>query len=670
MASTRKHETSERLRLRAVVEEAKNLGTYPGINWEDSKWDLRHSENPLAHRKRHSANLYFTARRQTKSDPHIPYEQPYADFAKALVRTRASDRGLSYAGQTHTMIALRYLYDALQLAGKPDPTKLKRKQFKAAIADARERSYGWTLFHVGKSLQQISEWIDEREITRVRLNFKNPIPNPDRGDGLDPASQSRGMLKMPSATALKALADISNNPLDDNERIILRIIDLLVIGGFRIGEALRLPLNCWIETPAFDSSGDVRTDPMTGVAVMRYGIRYWPEKGGDPYVKWLSDITAPLARRAINDLTRLCSEARAAAKILQENPSRVPLPVGFQPNELIDLIQVASILDLRTAQAARTLLVDCLGLKPAATNKATGRYAFLFRVADIEKGLLKRRQEIVIVRRLGGKVQMLSESLCVMFQNQFHARKQPFKFLPEIVGVTQINDALGNKAPLESVFSRRGLKEPDGSVMRIRTHAFRHWLNTLMSRGGLSDVELARWSGRRNIDQNAAYKHGTVEQRVAWAHEMIKERQLRGPVADTYHAIDDPVEKEAFLSVFVNVALFTPYGVCVHDYALDPCPYHLNCLAGCSEYLRTKGDPEEQKNLAAVHNFHLVQLRRATNATQEGAVGASNYAAHCNRIIEGAKTALAVDGMDLPSGQLIKVFSNGKRPELTRLSNI
>ena len=132
-------------------------------------------------------------------------------------------------------------------------------------------------------------------------------------------------------------------------------------------------------------------------------------------------------------------------------------------------------------------------------------------------------------------------------QNQFHASKRPFKFLPEIIGVTQINDALGNKAPLESVFSRRGLTEPDGSVMRIRTHAFRDWLNTLMSRGGLSDVNWPRWSGRRNIDQNAAYKHGTVEQRVAWAHEMIKEGQLRGSVADTYHAIDDPVEKEAFL---------------------------------------------------------------------------------------------------------------------------
>lgn len=660
MAKERKSDTAEQLRLRAVVEDAKNLGTYPDINWEDSSWNLHKSENRLAHRKRHSAILYFTARRETKSDPHIPYKQPYADFAKAVVRTRASDRGITYTGQTHTMIALRYLYDALQNTEKFDPTKLTRKHFKAAIADARERTHGWTLYHVGKSLQQISEWVDEREITCVRLNFKNPIPNLGRGDGLDPESQKRGLLKMPSKMALEALADISNNPLDNNERVILRIIDLLAIGGFRIGEVLRLPLNCWVETPALDNNGSVRTDPRTGAVIIRCGIRYWPEKGGDPYIKWLSDIATPLARRAIDDLTRLCRKARSAAKILEDYPDRVPLPVRLHPNELINLKQVARIVGVRSVQMARYLLITSLGLKPATTSSGRGFPAFLFRVSDIERGFLKRRQEIVIIRRPSGKLQMLSESLCVMFQNQFHANKKPFKFLPEIIGVTQINDALGNKAPLESVFSRRGLTEPDGSVMRIRTHAFRHWLNTLMSRGGLSDVELARWSGRRNIDQNAAYKHGTVEQRVTWAHEMIKEGQLRGSVADTYHAIDDPVEKEAFLGTFVNVALFTPYGVCVHDYAIDPCPYHLNCLAGCPKYLRTKGDQEEQNNIAAVSNFHLVQLRRATNAEQEGITEAGNYVAHCNRIIEGAKAALAVDGIDAPDGQLIKVFPSGK----------
>jgi hypothetical protein len=558
------------------------------------------------------------------------------------------------------MIALRYLYEALQLTGKADPTTLNRKHFKVAVENARTRAKGWTVYHVGKSLEQVSAWMDENNLTHTWINFKNPIEYLGGGDGLDPESQAKGLLKMPSITALNALADISNDPLDDNERILMRVVDLLVVGGFRIGEVLRLPLDCWVETPALDSNGRAKIDPETGAPIIRYGIRYWPEKGGAPYIKWLSDISMPLARRAIDDLIRLCAEARAAAKVLEKTPDRVPLPRAFAPDELIDLKVVADIIGLRSVQGARQFIVNSLGVIPAATNKPNGKYAFFFRVRDIEKALLKRRHEIVILRKPNGQAQMLSKSLCVMFQNQFHASRPTFKFLPELIGEGQINDALGNDADQVSVFSVRGFTEPDGSPMRIKTHAFRHWLNTLMSRGGLSDVELARWSGRRNISQNAAYKHGTVEQRVAWAQEMIRAGKLRGPVADTYHSIDDPIEKQHFIETFVNVALFTPFGVCVHDYSIDPCPYHLNCLSGCSEYLRTKGDEEEQKNIAEVLNFHLIQLQRSNGAEQEGLTEAGNYVTHYKQIVEGAKAALAVDDMKSPDGELVKVFPDGK----------
>jgi len=644
--------------LRKVVERAKNLNTYPGITWDDFVWNVTAFENAPPHQKKRLV-LCFTARRSSRSAPNIPYEKPYADFAKAYVRIRASERGITHAGQAHTMITLRYLYEALQLAGKDDPTTLTRKHFNVAVVNAQKSTSAWTLYHIGKTLQRVSDWVDDNNLARTWINFKNPIKCPDRGDGLDPESQAKGLLKMPSVTALNALAEISNNPLDDNERTLLRVVDLLAVGGFRIGEVLSLPLNCWVESPVLHENGRVKTDPITGTSIIRYGIRYWPEKGGDPYVKWLSDVSMPLARRAVDDLTKLCAEARAAAKILEEVPDCVPLPKRFAPDELIDLKQVAEITGLKSPQTANAFIKG-LGLKPTATNKPNGQYAFLFRVKDIEKALVKRRHNLVISRKPNGQAQMLSESLCVMFQNQFHASQPTFKFLPELIGIGQINDALGNDADQVSVFSVRGLTEPDGSPMRIKTHAFRHWLNTLMSRGGLSDVELARWSGRRNINQNAAYKHGTVEQRVSWAQEMIKAGELRGLVADTYHSIDDPVEKQYFLETFVNVALFTPYGVCVHDYSIDPCPYHLNCLSGCPEYLRTKGDIEEQKNIAEVLNFHLVQLQRSNKAEQEGLSGAGNYMTHCKRIVEGAKAALSVDGIESPDGQLVKVFPNNK----------
>ena len=55
----------------------------------------------------------------------------------------------------------------------------------------------------------------------------------------------------------------------------------------------------------------------------RCGLRYWPEKGGDPVVKWLPDCAVPLAKRAVDDLTRLCQKAREAAAVLERHPDRV-----------------------------------------------------------------------------------------------------------------------------------------------------------------------------------------------------------------------------------------------------------------------------------------------------------------------------------------------------------
>jgi len=664
-----KVETVEQARLHALVENAKKLSVYPGVNWDDLAWDVTSYEKPLAHSSRQQLILYFSPPR-SKGSARISYEQSYADFAKTIIRTRISDRGGTFAGQSHMMLALRYLYAVLRPTGTADPTKLTRGHFKTVVTNTQKIRSEWTTYHIASRLQEISDWLDNNSITRMRVNFTNPIPCPPKADGLDPESQAKGLKKMPSANSLEVLADITNYPVDDNERILLRIIDLLVVGGFRIGEVLRLPVDCWVETPALDQTGKTRLCPSTATALMRYGIRYWPEKGGDPIIKWVPDIAVQLARRAVEDLKRLCADARAAAKVIEQNPDRVPFTNAYRSEELIDLKQVMKIFGLRSVQSARRFIVESIKLAPIAKKKSAGRRAaFLFRVGDIEKALLRRRKAIRIIQKPNGQVQMLSESLCVMFQNQFFNGKPVFRFLPELIGVGQIAQALGNDGDEASVFSIRGITEPDGSRMKIKTHAFRHWINTLMARGGLSDIELARWSGRRDVSQNATYKHGTVEQRIAWAREMIKAKELKGVVADTYHAIADPIKKQDYLDTFVNVAHFTPFGVCMHDYAIDPCPYHLNCLRGCPEYLRTKGDQEERKNIAAILDFHLVQLQRSNTAEQQRQRGAGNYSAHNQLIVEGARAALAVDDDSATKSAFIKVFPTSKGPAKQQLNN-
>jgi hypothetical protein len=65
------------------------------------------------------------------------------------------------------------------------------------------------------------------------------------------------------------------------------------------------------------------------------GIRYWPEKGGHPIVKWLPTKAVPLARRAIDDIRELCNEARGVALWLEEHPGKVPALPGYADSDVL-----------------------------------------------------------------------------------------------------------------------------------------------------------------------------------------------------------------------------------------------------------------------------------------------------------------------------------------------
>jgi hypothetical protein len=614
-----------------------------------------------AHDKRRLM-LHFTRHREDRSAPYSPFEQPFSDFSKAVICIRAGQRGVGYKYQKQMLLALRCLYEALFRSDTADPSELKPHHFQSAAIAACDAFAHTTAYAIGVLLEELSDFIDFHQITPVRIGFRNPVSYPPKGDGLDEESQARGMDKMPTPAALEALALASSNPLDDDERILLRVLDLFVIGNFRAGEALTLPLDCWVEEAAFGQDGKPKFDPESGGVVKRCGLRYWPEKGGEPIVKWLPDCSVPLAKRAVEDLTRLCADARQTAARLEQNPDRVPLSGSLHPDDLLDRHQLIAALGLSNWGSVRSFLGGTIYVQPVQRERDNGRGGNrnLYRVADIESALVSRRARLEVVTKPSGKKQKLSESLCVMFRNQFDSKRATLYFLPELIGYRQVTTALGNAPGASSIFSRRSLTEPDGSPMKIRTHAFRHWLNTLADRGGLSDLELALWSGRKDIRQNAAYKHGTVAQRAEWVRKMIQAGKLHGDVADTYSAINDSVEKERFLETFVGVAHFTPFGVCVHEFALDPCPYHLNCLDGCPEYLRTKGDEEEQHHIRELRVFTARQLELAEQAMSEDEYGSSNWVDCHRRILKGADAALAVDDdHSTQEGERVPVFPTG-----------
>ena len=107
-------------------------------------------------------------------------------------------------------------------------------------------------------------------------------------------------------------------------------------------------------------------------------------------------------------------------------------------------------------------------------------------------------------------------------------------------------------------------------------------------------------------------------------------------------------------------SIFLP--LCLHDFAVTPCPYHLNCVRGCADYLRVKGNESERR--------HLVQIQEST---ERALASARTYAAgtngriaepwirHCAETLEGVRVALSIDHEPGPeNGGVLRPFPKAR----------
>lgn len=160
---------------------------------------------------------------------------------------------------------------------------------------------------------------------------------------------------------------------------------------------------------------------------------------------------------------------------------------------------------------------------------------------------------------------------------------------------------------------------------------------------------ISRWLGRESRRQTDTYRHATPDERLQWVKQGIRDGQIRGAVADAYFTLP-LAERESFLEGQVQAVHVTPMGLCVHDFAVEPCPYHLNCLRGCPDYMRTRGDPKERRRLLRLKADTEEALAHAQRAAiEKGTVTVQAWVNHHEQTLRGIDAALAVDETNAPA---------------------
>jgi hypothetical protein len=599
-----------------------------GFDFDDPCWDIRALKDRSANSA--SPRLYFT-RHGTTDDPLPP------DFALAVKSWLILEYG-SAVNMGPRLASVRMLWEAILLRRQRAASRFRWEDLCSedlSQAELLMRAH-WSESTIYKRVINIigfAEFLAARGINRA-LYYRPQTPRIEDFNRHTIAGQQERRDRLPTEAALLGLADIYRElATEPRDRLRIAAVAILVVTGLRIGELVTMPADCEVE--------EVRGGKP------RYGLRYFREKsrGGARMfaVRWLTATGADLARPAIAEIRSLTDTARGRAQELERTPHRVPIP-GYHWAARMSAAEVSKAVGL-------------LCLPSRIPRHSDGRGTF-YRASEVEKYLLSLRvARLWTVDKRDGTFQMFSETLLVTFRHFFHPYHADSPLLVEPVVIQDISDFLSGRGEIRSVFERFDIREPDGSFCRVTSHQFRHWLNYIADKGGLPVDLQTRWLGRENPRDTEAYRHATVDERLAWVKEGIRNGQLSGTKADVFFELPRS-KRDVFLEAEIQAVHVTAFGLCLHDFTVTPCPYHLNCVRGCPDYLRTKGSSTERD--------HLVQIQLATERALAGAMGRGDVAQawvnHYEQTLVGIRSALAVDeDSALPDGALVRAFEGRKR---------
>lgn len=608
------------------------------LPFDEDVWDI--SDFIQLKGMRTAQRLIFSNLQTCNSSIQTMLEEPFKSFAKSYIRYQFGLKPTVAVGRK--LLSLRALETALLESGVADPARTDSHILNRAAQLISERFAINSAYQIANDLANIAGFLRDNRLASISTRWRHPIRRPDEISRVGAEFDKRRAEKLPSQAALDALPIVFRQAKHPADVIVSSIAAILSSAPDRINEILLLPELCEVQVKHDSASSDA------------YGLRWHTSKGASPMVKWIIPSMVEVVKIALKRIRGITEEARQVSRWYENNPEKIYLTreeEHLRNQEWITMHELARILFV-DAMPSESAKFWCIRKKIPLRRE---RRELLTRFVDVEREVLR-----MLPRGFPSVHPSTSlkygDMLCVIQRNLLDTVKPQFRCVVEPIVHLHVHNRLGARAEtgIRSIFDRYEFYEKDGSPIRVKSHQFRHYLNTLAQTGGLSQIDIAKWSGRSDVRQNRYYDHETSRAVVERIRTTIgDEPRMFGPSGEKRPVF--LIRRDKFSRLRIPTAHTTDFGYCVHDYVMAPCQIHRDCL-NCEEQVCIKGEVEKEQRIRQAYNEVRTLIAMAEKAEADGEFGAHEWVVH-HKVKRDRISALIdiLDNSSVPDGSVIRV---------------
>ena len=559
----------------------------PDFGWENNKW-------PVTGMRIRFTNHEHRALHPSKTpESHQLMHPVFAEFAKAYLRYRHTVN--PHKNIDREMSGLRILEMVLrQEMAVPDITKIDQRHFDRVMNELRLEKR--RQFIAGELLNILKTLADFCIVTSSAHYWKHPYVGTasyDFANGTYADAETR-LSKLPDQNALLAIAEVfgrgHTQKLEDVDIIITSITCLLLSAPMRIGEILRLRIDCLRQEA--DKNNHIQ-----------HHFNYWTPKIKEFVPKAIPSTMAPHTVVAIDRLIRITEDGRQLARHMESNPTKFyrhkncPDVPDDQLLTKDQAVAALGFLNYRSCQnfiyrhtnsyAFTGITLDFLWQFVLAEHRQLNPYFPYQEPVDSRSNKpLKMSESLICFRRFQlGVRSSTSPVLLASFSRDYFTRR--------------LEASSNGRNKKICFFTRHGFK-----AIKLKSHSLRHLLSRLARRSGVSIDTITTWSSRASSHQSLTYLNDDPQEAASKGATLFGMQQEQTHKTPITHEEAEILSQGPFHR--------SRYGLCRRSWRTGPCNRFADCL-NCSELLICKGD-KLAAGTVAKDREHLVRTFNAAKA--------------------------------------------------------